>query len=73
MSLIWFALGAGCIWHGALVVWVAPTPSQFLQDKPQLEKGSPQAFQVFWLDQYAWMGISLVVLGIGSLVLGWLS
>ena len=73
MSLIWFALGLGCIWHGALVVWVAPTPSQFVKNKPQLEKGSPQAFQVFWLDQYAWMGITLVLIGLLCLLTGWLA
>lgn len=71
MSFVWIVLGAGCIFHGALVVWVAPTPSQLLRDKPQLEKGSAQAFQVFWLDQYAWMGVGLMVLGVVSLLIGW--
>ena len=62
-NLMWLALAAGCIWHGAQVVWVAPTPTQFRKDKPDVEKGTPQAFQVFWLDQYAWIGITLVLLG----------
>ena len=29
-----------------------------------MEKGSAQAFQVFWLDQYAWIGIGLVIIGL---------
>ena len=64
-QILWLAVAAGCIWHGAQIVWVAPTPTQFRKDKPSVEKGSVQAFQVFWLDQYAWIGISLVVLGLG--------
>jgi len=67
-SVIWLAIGAGCIWHGLQIVWVAPTPTQFKKDKPAVEKGSPQAFMVFWLDQYAWIGISLAVIGVAFLV-----
>ncbi|MEM7101168.1 MAG: hypothetical protein AAF541_23100 [Pseudomonadota bacterium] len=72
MDFLWFVLGAGCLWHGVLVVWVAPRPSQLLEEKPTLEPGSPQAFQVFWLDQYAWMGVSLAILGLVLLLTGWL-
>lgn len=63
MGLVLLAIGVGCIWHGAQIVWVAPTPRQFRKDKPQVEPGSPEAFQMFWLDQYAWIGISLCSLG----------
>ena len=59
-TAIWLAIGAGCIWHGAQIVWVAPWPTKSEQ-KP--EPGSAAAFQVFWLKQYAWIGISLAVLG----------
>ena len=62
-------IGAGLVWHGVQIVWVAPTPSQFRSDAPQVEKGSPAAFQVFWLDQYAWIGISLAALGV--ILFGW--
>jgi len=63
-QILWLAVAAGCIWHGAQIVWVAPVPSQFAKDKPQFEKGSAEAFQMFWLDQYAWIGISLVLIGV---------
>ncbi len=62
-SWLFLAIGAGCLWHGLQIVWVAPKPSQFVKDKPPVEKGSAAAFQRFWLDQYAWIGISLAVLG----------
>ena len=63
-ALVWLAVAAGCIWQGMQIIWVAPTPSQLRKDKPVFEKGSRQAFQAFWLDQYAWIGISLVALGL---------
>ena len=69
LQFFWVALAAGCIWHGLQVVWVAPTPSVFRKEKPVVEKGTPQAFQLFWLDQYAWIGIFLV-LG-GALIVLW--
>ncbi len=72
MDLSWllFAVGAGCLWHGAQIVWVAPRPSQFVKDLPVLEKGSAAAFQRFWLDQYAWIGMTLAVLGLVLIVAG---
>ena len=69
-TAIWLAVGAGCIWHGAQIVWVAPVPTQFDKNHVKPEPGSPQAFQVFWLDQYAWIGISLVVIGIVVCLIG---
>lgn len=64
-DVIWFAIAAGCIWHGAQIVWVAPAlPSQLRKDKPEVEKGSAAAFNLFWIDQYAWIGISLCALGV---------
>ena len=67
---LFIVIGAGCMWHGAQVIWGAPLPSQFVREKTQVEKGSAVAFQVFWLDQYAWIGISLVVAGVGMLLWG---
>ena len=73
-SMIWWALGAGCLWHGLQIVWVAPTPSAFSAErraaKEGVQKGSAQAFQMFWLDQYAWIGIALCLLGVVCLVIG---
>ena len=64
MSIFVLALGLGCLWHGLQIVWVAPRPTQFKRDAPEVEIGSPQAFQVFWSDQYAWIGITLSVIGL---------
>ncbi len=71
MHWIWAAVAAGCIWHGAQILWVAPTPSQFVRPRPQREPGSAAAFQLFWLDQYAWIGIALVLLGVAIGWWGW--
>ena len=71
MSSLLLALALGCIWHGAQIVWAAPTPSQLRKEKPQVEPGSERAFQVFWLDQYAWTGIGLVLLGVAISVIVW--
>ncbi len=70
MSIILLSLGAGCLWHGLQVVWVAPTPSQFRKDGAVASepRDAAAAFQIFWLDQYAWIGISLTLLG-GVLIL----
>jgi len=64
-DLLWFAVALGCIWHGAQIVWVAPAlPSQFYREKPDVDKGSAAAFNLFWIDQYAWIGIALCALGV---------
>ena len=67
---LYLAIGAGCLWHGLQIVWVAPRPSQLIGDKPALEPGSRAAFQRFWLDQYAWLGVALATVGIGFVVRG---
>jgi hypothetical protein len=72
-KLFWVLVGAGLIWHGAQIIWVAPTPTQFLRQKPVVEPGSAQAFQVFWLDQYGWIGIVLTLAGVAIIVLEVLS
>ncbi len=72
MSLPLLAVAVGCLWHGAQIVWVAPTPSQFTrsEDSPKPAAGTPAAFQVFWLDQYAWIGIALILLGVVLMIAG---
>ena len=77
ITLIWLAVGLGCIWHGAQIVWVAPLPSQFRKDQfhkeEKLPPGSPQAFQRFWIDQYGLLGITLVASGLVLAVYGTVS
>ena len=65
-----FAIGSGFIWHGVQIIWVAPMPSQLKRDQPELEPGSAVAFNRFWIDQYAWIGIGLTVLGLGLVLAG---
>ena len=68
----WMLLfGAGLLWHGWQIVWVGGLPRQLRKgETPQAEPGSQMAFQLFWLDQYAWMGLGLSTLGLIALVLG---
>ncbi|MEM9622098.1 MAG: hypothetical protein AAF993_10645 [Pseudomonadota bacterium] len=73
MALVWIAVGLGCLWHGGLVIWVAPTPTQLRRNVTKPPRGTAQAFQIFWLDQYAWIGISLVVVGLLCVAVGVLS
>ena len=77
MTLLLFAVGMGLLWHGLQVVWVAPVPSQLrkgtgdegqgrsdLEDPADEKKRQARRFQIFWLDQYAWIGIILVAMGL---------
>lgn len=64
--------GLGALWHGAQIVWVAPMPRQLRRgEAPTAPRGSPEAFGLFWLDQYGYLGIGLVVIGLGLLGAGW--
>ncbi len=70
VSTLLFAVGLGFIWHGVQIIWVAPTPSQLKRGPPEFEPGSAGAFNRFWIDQYAWIGIGLTVLGLGLVMAG---
>jgi hypothetical protein len=71
----WFLIaGLGALWLGAQIVWVAPLPRQLRSGQvPTAPRGSPQAFGLFWLDQYGWIGLALVAAGVLSLGAGWLT
>lgn len=60
------AVGLGMLWLGLQIVWVAPVPRMFRAkpDTPPPAKGTPEAFGVFWLDQYAWIGLLLSAVGL---------
>ena len=63
--------GLGCLWLGSQIIWVAGLPRQLQSgEKKTAEKGSPQAFMLFWFDQYAWIGILLCISGAISSILG---
>ena len=57
-------VGLGAVWLGWQIVWVAPLPRQLRSgEAPTAPKGSQAAYGLFWLDQYGWIGLSLLVLG----------
>lgn len=67
----WIIAGLGALWLGWQIVWVAPVPRQLRRgDVPRVEKGTAAAFNLFWIDQYGWIGLSLVVLGALAIVRG---
>jgi len=64
-------LGLGAAWLGGLIVWVAPLPRQLRRGQvPQAAKGSAAAFQLFWIDQYGWIGLTLLIAGLVAIALG---
>lgn len=64
-------IGLGAVWLGAQIVWVAPLPRQLRgSDVPRAPKGTPEAFGQFWLDQYGYIGLTLLIAGIGLFVAG---
>ena len=66
-----FLIGAGALWHGWQILWAGGLPRQLRKgETPQAEAGSKMAFQLFWLDQYAWIGVTLSALGVLGMALG---
>ncbi len=61
----WLAVaGMGAMWLGAQIVWVAGVPRLLRRGEvPRGEPGSTQAFMLFWLDQYSFIGITLTIVG----------
>lgn len=67
-------IGLGAIWLGWQIVWVAPRPRQLRRGAvPTAPPGTPQAFLLFWIDQYGWIGIALTAIGAALAVSGVLS
>ncbi len=66
--------GLGALWLGAQIVWVAPLPRPLRRGEvPTAPKGTPDAFGLFWLDQYGYIGLAMVAAGIVLLGIGWLA
>ena len=72
MSDFWIvAVGCGMAFHGLLILWVGGLPNALSrEDSPVAEKGSTEAFGIFWLDQYSYIGLALTVLGAGLVLWG---
>ena len=70
---IFIVVGLGCLWMGWLIIANAGLPRQLRRGpQPTAEKGTPEAFGLFWMDQYSWFGVTLCVTGIGLPALAFL-
>ncbi len=57
--------GAGALWLGVQIAVVGGLPRQLRRGVlPTAPRGTPQAFGLFWLDQYSWIGIALAAGGL---------
>jgi hypothetical protein len=67
----WLAIaGLGSIWLGWQILVVAGLPRALRGgDTPTAEAGTPEAFGLFWLDQYAYIGLTLTLAGVA--LVGW--
>ena len=63
--------GLGALWIGVQIVVVGGLP-RFLRrgEVPRAERGTPQAFMLFWLDQYSVIGLVLSGAGLVLVILG---
>lgn len=62
--------GLGAVWLGVQISVVAGLPRVMRRgDVPTAERGSPQAFMLFWLDQYSIIGLTLAISGVA--LAGW--
>ena len=67
-------LGFGSLWLGMQIAVVSGGPRMFQRAAPPLAaKGTPQRFGQFWIDQYAWIGVTLALVGVVLVALGALS
>ena len=69
---VWLRIiGLGFLWLGLQIVWVAPLPRQLRRgETPKAPKGTSEAFGLFWIDQYGWIGLSLSLIGAGLVASG---
>ena len=63
--------GLGGIWLGSQIIWVVGFPRQLKSHKiERTEKNSQETFMLFWLDQYSWIGLTLLSFGIVFFFIG---
>lgn len=71
--------GLGAAWLGWQIVWVAPLPRQLRRKSAGAaekrtgrtpEDEDRAAFRRFWLDQYAWLGLTLLAFGLMAALAG---
>lgn len=67
-------IGLGAIWLGAQIVVVGRPPRALRRGpQPTAPKGTPQAFGLFWIDQYGYIGLTLAIGGVLAALTGMFS
>lgn len=71
-SAQWFVIcGLGAAWLGWQIVAVAGLPRALRRrDEPTVAKDSPAAFMRFWIDQYGFIGLTLLLGGLLVVITG---
>lgn len=65
------AIGLGFLWHGLQIFWVSGLPRQLKGSNQETSNGDTQkSFMLFWLDQYSWIGLTIIILGIFLIIKG---
>jgi hypothetical protein len=66
----WIVCGLGAIWLGVQIVIVGRPPRVLRRGpQPTAPKGTPEAFSLFWIDQYGFIGLALALGGaLGALI-----
>lgn len=61
----WLVVGGlGAIWLGVQIVVVGRLPRALRRGpQPSAPQGTPEAFGLFWIDQYGSLGLSLAIGG----------
>ncbi len=63
--------GFGGIWLGVQIVANGRLPRQLRSGQtPTAPKGSPEAFGLFWIDQYGYIGLTLALGGMIAVLAG---
>lgn len=66
--------GFAGIWLGTQIVANGRLPRQLRRGPvPSAAKGSPEAFGLFWIDQYGYIGLTLAIGGAIAVILGVMS
>ncbi len=61
-------LGLAFCWMGTMILSVNGLPRQLRRgDVPTAPPGTPEAFGLWWLDQYSYIGLTVLTLGLLSL------
>ena len=71
----WIGLiGLGGVWLGVQIAVVAGLPRVLRAgETPTAQSGTPQAFMLFWIDQYGFIGLTLAAAGVAMAAWGFLS